>query len=327
MLERFHSNFISKLVELWTLLNMWMHFLLGTSCMRISYQWDSINNQLRKKIEGAIKCCMIDSKHLVRRGPKTSRVRSANIVCHYVHPTLNNLYNILMTHYHFTSPVRACKYGGEDEYYIDVRETGHQQQEKIKSEVSRENVQDPHKLLILKPSYHCWQRSTQPCQVDRILFIPQPQDDGEALPDVNMGRVDAAVARANAIASPAIASTSEAISVFNEPRLDHIPSAMLEINKICFVKGANQYKPILQSCMMFEFSVFSTVPSYDWWDPINESPNYFHICLILLISLMISLCDSFSNRTIIFNLWISLVGKSIQRDLPEVHWFDPFEEC
>lgn len=38
--------------------------------------------------------------------------------------------------------VRHCKYGGEDEYYVEVRETGNRQQEKIRSEQQVERMQD-----------------------------------------------------------------------------------------------------------------------------------------------------------------------------------------
>ncbi|CAL1149811.1 unnamed protein product [Cladocopium goreaui] len=56
-----------------------------------------------KKIDGAIKCCEQDQANLVRR----------------------------------------CAYGGDDEYYVRVRETGNRQHEKISSEVTRENAQEP----------------------------------------------------------------------------------------------------------------------------------------------------------------------------------------
>ena len=40
-------------------------------------------------------------------------------------------------------PGRRCAYGGDDEYYVRVRETGNRQHEKISSEVTRENAQEP----------------------------------------------------------------------------------------------------------------------------------------------------------------------------------------
>ena len=55
---------------------------------------------------------------------------------------------------------RRCAYGGEDEYYIKVRETGNLQQEKIKCEMAVEQTQDSpfkikamwHQLFLSQPA-------------------------------------------------------------------------------------------------------------------------------------------------------------------------------
>ena len=39
-------------------------------------------------------------------------------------------------------PMRHCKYGGDDEYYIEVRETGNIGQEKVNTESHEETTQD-----------------------------------------------------------------------------------------------------------------------------------------------------------------------------------------
>lgn len=38
-------------------------------------------------------------------------------------------------------PCRVCKYGGEDEYFIETRESGNHQQERIRSQIEKESTQ------------------------------------------------------------------------------------------------------------------------------------------------------------------------------------------
>ena len=50
---------------------------------------------------------------------------------------IHSLYHMIKTNY-TAVPCRQCKYGGEDEYFIEVRETGNHTLETIKSTVRRE---------------------------------------------------------------------------------------------------------------------------------------------------------------------------------------------
>lgn len=68
---------------------------------------------------------------------------------HTIHATYSfNLEQIIEFHVCSTGlvpsilyPCRACKYGGEDEYYIETRESGSHQQERIRSQVEKEQTQ------------------------------------------------------------------------------------------------------------------------------------------------------------------------------------------
>lgn len=42
----------------------------------------------------------------------------------------------------FHMPYRHCRYGGDDEYYVHVRETGNHQQENTRSDQTEEITQD-----------------------------------------------------------------------------------------------------------------------------------------------------------------------------------------
>lgn len=114
-------------------------------------------------------------------------------------------------------PVRRCKYGGEDEYYLEVRETGLHQQEKIKSEVRKETGQETMSMAVVE---------IQPTDitVDNKHQIPAiggpihrksiPEDDSaEDLPDVDMSRIKAAGVRKQAVSSDAVHATSEATTI------------------------------------------------------------------------------------------------------------------
>lgn len=104
------------------------------------YSKDAMSKILKwttKKINGAVKCCEAGGEKLVRR----------------------------------------CKYGGEDEYYITVSETGCHKEEHDTTEQS----------------------------------VERTQEDGPAvLRDVNLGRLNGDAARAKVAASAAVATTSEA---------------------------------------------------------------------------------------------------------------------
>ena len=42
----------------------------------------------------------------------------------------------------FHMPYRHCRYGGDDEYYVHVRETGNHQQENTRTDQTEEVTQD-----------------------------------------------------------------------------------------------------------------------------------------------------------------------------------------
>lgn len=67
------------------------------------------------------------------------------------------------------APMRHCKYGGEDEYYVEVRETGNFQQEKVDTESSVERTQDTPPLDFASSFF----RSKDLCTL-HIEHLPRP---------------------------------------------------------------------------------------------------------------------------------------------------------
>ena len=131
---------------------------------------------------------------------------------------------------------RHCKYGGEDEYYIQVREKGNQTQEKIRSEVQEENTKDQPLCISLKIKtysimFSYWMKLSLPADSQSTSFhlaklpsncldsIPATverytafQEDGEPeLGAVDTGKIDRDCKRVKALDSSQVASTCEAI--------------------------------------------------------------------------------------------------------------------
>ena len=120
--------------------------------------------------------------------------------------------------YSLQSPYsRRCKYGGEDEYYIEVRETGNRQQEKLNQEQTVETTQEtfiPFPLCL--PSHTLNQsEATSASQLHVAGPIACQEDGGASLPDVTLDRVEANMQRDQASASSAVAATSEAGNHFH----------------------------------------------------------------------------------------------------------------
>lgn len=112
---------------------------------------------------------------------------------------------------------RRCQYGGDDEYYIQVRESGNVQQEKIKTEqeeeITKETLHHPtppfnvHNFQILLAMWLA-------LQLNDPTSHRACQDDGPAnLGPVDLGKIDAMAARDRAAGSAAVAATSEASHV------------------------------------------------------------------------------------------------------------------
>lgn len=76
----------------------------------------------------------------------------------------------LTTQYLDRLPWRKCQYGGDDEYYVQVRETAMHQQEKVNSEQKEEIEKDTLRNHILKCPY--FPRNFSLCSPDPPNAIP-----------------------------------------------------------------------------------------------------------------------------------------------------------
>ncbi len=60
----------------------------------------------------------------------------------FIYPVTCSKFKSYITHQKTVHPGRSCKYGGDDEYWVETRETGLQQQERVRSEKSTEITKD-----------------------------------------------------------------------------------------------------------------------------------------------------------------------------------------
>lgn len=101
---------------------------------------------------------------------------------------------------------RRCEYGGEDEYYIKVRESGSHQQALSNIEERTQQSQDRTILSHMFAKNH----DRQATSTLMLRFANTTcQDNGPALGDVQLGMVSAHEARMTAAASAQCAITSE----------------------------------------------------------------------------------------------------------------------
>ena len=101
---------------------------------------------------------------------------------------------------------RRCEYGGEDEYYIKVRESGNHQQALSNIEEQTQRSQDRTILSHMFARNHDRQAA---CTLMLRFANTTCQDDGPALGDVQLDMVSAHEARMTAAASAQCALTSE----------------------------------------------------------------------------------------------------------------------
>lgn len=108
--------------------------------------------------------------------------------------------------------LRRCRYGGDDEFYIQVRETGNHQQEKIhteqEEEIKQENICCLAKLhMTINLEFHI------DVDLGKLIDLQSTSQEANAtssLGNVALSRVDGMQQRTKALDSSAVAATSEA---------------------------------------------------------------------------------------------------------------------